>query len=91
MMVSTIFHSLQQSQFAQDNVVILHSRCGGGQNLTVLDGEVAGEKDRQDAKGCVCVFVCVCVFERSVVCKLLNMISIICTYSVSHSSHWNAK
>ena len=64
MMISTFFHSLQQSQFAQDNVVILHSRCGGGQNLTVLDGEVAGEKDRQDAKGCVCVCVCVCVCLR---------------------------
>ena len=31
--------------------MILHSLCGGGQNLTVLDGEVEGEKDRQDAKG----------------------------------------
>ena len=41
--------------------MILHSLCGGGQNLTVLDGEVEGEKDRQDAKGCVCVRVCACV------------------------------
>ena len=37
-------------------MVILHSLCGGGQNLTVLGGEVEGEKDRQDAKGCVCVY-----------------------------------
>jgi len=40
-----------QSQFAQGNVVILQSLCAGGQNLTVVDGEVEGQKGREDTQG----------------------------------------
>ena len=46
-------------------MVILQSLCAGGQNLTVVDGEIEGHKGREDSQGkieivCMCVCVCVC-------------------------------
>ena len=42
-------------------MVILQSLCAGGQNLTVVDGEIEGHKGREDSQGkfeIVCMCAC---------------------------------